>query len=69
MKKLEQLFDNNSDCYTVFETSNSVSEEMAMTKSKFVEIVTQLLISFAWTIDHEMIDNMNSKEITERFLN
>ena len=68
VKKIEQLFDNNSDCYTVFETSNSVSEEMAMTRGKFTKLVNSLLIDFAEKIEHGMLDNMSSRKIVERFL-
>ena len=41
--KLEQIFDNNSDCYTYFETSTSVTEEKAMTRGKFIDVVSKLM--------------------------
>jgi hypothetical protein len=50
MKNLEQLFENNSDCYAdtnIFDNHGRFLSEgevvMAMTKKAFVEVVTQLL--------------------------
>jgi len=41
---LEQLFDNNFDCYTTYyKSTNQSGEEEAMTKKTFVKIVGDLL--------------------------
>jgi len=40
LKRLEKLFENNFDCYTM---SSICDDEMAMTKDKFIEVVMPLM--------------------------
>lgn len=50
MSKIEQdlkaLFENNFDCYAIFESGNMVGREMAMTKGKFMGVVGGLLTEY-----------------------
>jgi hypothetical protein len=44
LTELGQLFENNFDCYTeVLTESGGFKEEMAMTKEKFIEVVSNYL--------------------------
>ena len=61
---LKQLFESNS--ITIDLQGQGLIE--IMDYEKFNEIVRYILIDFADTIEHGMIDNMSSQNIVEHFL-
>lgn len=42
-KQLSQLFDNNFDCYTDIEYEITSTADMAMTKDRFIDVVTKFI--------------------------
>lgn len=51
---LGQIFENNFDCYS--DTEEDVDKEMAMTKSRFVEVVQELIAAMESKRDFEDLE-------------
>lgn len=61
-KILGQLFENNFNCYTSFETDrNTIGSAMAMTKDKFIKVVSKELTTLKQR-NAELVEALEKEE-------